>query len=84
MNTTSRYTEVLTADDVTPEVMALAWGIIEGWYASGDEKIDWEDVWDRMDGAHLEDDSLVDLGGQTDTPAMRRIQREMRRIIREG
>lgn len=78
------YTTIVTAEDVTEEVLEMAWSVIEGWYQGGDRKIDWESVWDRMDGYVMKDGSEIDMGGEVDTPAMRKIQREIRKMIREG
>lgn len=77
------YTQVIQAKDVTQEILDMAWSVIEGWYNSGDDRIDWDDVWDRLDGSSLDDGTFLDLGDQEDTPAMRKIQREMRKIINE-
>lgn len=76
------YTPVTEASQVTEEVMQAARDIVEGWYNEG--RVDWENVWDRMDGTTLNDGSRLDLGGQTDTPAMRKIQRQIRKEFREG
>ena len=78
------YTTIVTAEDVTEEVLEMAWSVIEGWFGSGDKKIDWESVWDRLDGYVMKDGSEIDMGGEMDTPAMRKIQREIRKMIREG
>lgn len=78
------YTTIVTTEDVTQEVLDMAWSVIEGWFDSGDKKIDWESVWDRMEGYPLGDGTVVDMGGEFDSPAMRKIQREMRKIIRYG
>ena len=82
--TSGRWTEVVTKDDVTGEVFDLVWGVVEGWYDSGDRRIDWEDVFDRTDGARMNDGSLLDWGGEVDTPAMREVKRLVRKLIREG
>ena len=82
MNTEVTYTEVTAATHVTDEVMDYARSIVEGWYNEG--RVDWEGVWDRMDGSRLNDGTTLDLGGQMDSPAMRKIQRQIRKEFREG
>lgn len=69
------------AADVTPEILALVEAVVEGWYREG--SIDWEDVWDRVDGTTLADDSYLDLGDDLDTPAMRKIQDHVRALRRD-
>lgn len=76
------YTTVTTAEQVTEEILSLTEGVIEGWYNDG--KVDWEDVWDRIEGSHLDDGTVLNLGNNTDTPAMRKIQRHIRQWLREG
>lgn len=70
---------VVTADDATDEILDLA----EEWadqYADGSGRVDWEQVWDRLDGMQP-DDTLwgLDFGAEYDTPAMKKIQREVRK-----
>ena len=68
-----RYTEVREAKDVTPEVMAIAEYATEFY----EDRIEWEDVWDRMDGSTLADGSVLDMGGSSDSAAMRTIKRRI-------
>ncbi len=72
------WTDVIEAGQVTDEVMNAARSIADGWYPEG--SIDWEDVWDRVDGASLDDGSRVHLGDSTATPAFKLIKRT---ILRE-
>ena len=76
------YTTISVVADVTEEVLSTARDIVEGWYNNG--RVDWENVWDRMDGSRMDDGTTLDMGGQTDTPAMRKIQRTIRKEFREG
>lgn len=71
-----KYTEVTAAAQATDEIQEIADDVIEGWYNDG--PIDWADVWDRMDGTRLDDGTYLDLGTQSDSPAMRKIQRKVR------
>lgn len=80
--TDHKYTTVTAAADVTPEVMDYARSVVEGWYNDG--RIDWENVWERMDGTTLNDGTQLDLGTEIDSPAMRKIQRTIRKEFREG
>ncbi|MFI7083816.1 hypothetical protein ACIBUR_09440 [Streptomyces anulatus] len=68
--------EVRTTEDVTPEIIELVQGIVEGWYNEG--RIDWEDVWDRMDKSVLGDGRGIDMGDDLAAPALRKIQKEIR------
>lgn len=72
----SEYTTVTKAEDVTDEVFEIATYAVDGWYSDG--SIDWEDVWNRMDGSLLADHTRLDMGTGNDSPAMRKIQRRIR------
>ncbi|MGW3274498.1 hypothetical protein ACWDFH_23960 [Streptomyces kronopolitis] len=67
--------EVRSTKDVTNEVLKIVKGIVEGWYNSG--SVDWEDVWDRMEKSQLDDGRGVDMGTDLDSPAIRKIKREI-------
>ena len=73
---------IVTAADVTDEIIEQAVEITDGWYADG--PIDWDDVWDRLERSRLADGRGIDLGNDQDTPAMRKIRREIRKRRREG
>lgn len=73
---------IVEAEDVTDEVIEIVQDIIEGWYNEG--PIDWEDVWDRMDKVVLDDGRGIDLGDSLDSPAMRKIKREIRKWRSQG
>jgi DNA-binding PadR family transcriptional regulator len=73
---------IVEADDVTEEVLEVVQGIVEGWYDDG--PIDWEDVWDRMEKTRLKDDRGIDMGEDLDTPAIRKIKREIRKWRAQG
>lgn len=76
-----KYTTLRTADDVTDEIKKLALDIADGWYA--DTRIEWDDVWDRMDGRELEDGTYLDLP-ELDNPAMRAIKSYVRNDRKAG
>jgi hypothetical protein len=74
-------TQVITTDDVTESILRIAEQVFEDWF-DFDEPIDWDDdsygFWTRME------DHDIDLGEQLDTPAMRKIQRHIRKYRKEG
>lgn len=67
---------IVNAEDVTPEILEVAENIVDGWYQTG--PIDWENVWERMENQD------IDLGSDLDSPAMRKIQRHIRKIRKEA
>jgi hypothetical protein len=70
-----QYTEIRSVQDVTDEIVGIVWGKVEGWYDG--KRIDWEDVWDRADGALLDDGTYLDLGDALDSPALSEIQKRI-------
>lgn len=79
MSNDKRYTTVNNANDITPEIMSIAE------YATDffDDRIEWEDVWDRMDGSVLADGSILDMGSSTNSAAMRTIKRRINAARRD-
>lgn len=75
------YATMRKAEDATDEIKAFALEVVDGWYA--DERIDWDDVWDRMDGRELDDGTYLDLP-ETDNPAMRAIKKHVRDARKAG
>jgi hypothetical protein len=69
--------DVRTAEDVTDEVLEIVQGIVEGWYDEG--RIDWEDVWDRMEKSVLDDGRGIDMGEDLGSPAIKKIKSEIRK-----
>jgi hypothetical protein len=67
---------------VTDEVVGLAYDIVEGWYPEG--SIDWEDVWDRLDGSELEDGTTLDLGTDLLSPELKQLKRDVQKRRRES
>lgn len=76
---------VVSAKDVTEEVLKHAEDVEEGWFSDA-KQIDWEDFWDRLDGYTLDEHEgrEIDLGTETDSPAMRKIVKHIQKIRREG
>lgn len=75
------YTKVTEASEVTEEILTVA-EATEEWF--GDDQIDWDDFWDRMDGYILTDGTRLDLGGSNDSPAMRKIKKHIRNLRKAG
>lgn len=76
------YTTIVETKDVTDEVLDLAESYAEGFYVNRGERVDWNDLMDRLDGLELDDRTRIDLGNEYDTPAWRKIQRETRKRLR--
>lgn len=74
--------KVETAEDVTDEILEIVKGIVEGWYDEG--RIEWDDVWDRMERTYLDDGRGIDMGEDLDSPAIRKIKREIRKWRSQG
>lgn len=80
--TDREWTPILTADDVTEEVLLITVEITEGWYAEG--KIDWENVWDRMDGSLLDDNTKINMGTDLNSSAQKFIKKYIRDLRKNG
>lgn len=72
-----KYTRVHEGADITDEIIEIAQSVYAGWYGDG-QRIDWEDLIDRVDGAELSDGTRLDLGNSMDSPAIKKIKREIR------
>ena len=72
---------IIEADQVTAEILQLAYSIVDGWYSDG-TRIDWEDFLYRMDSSELDDGSRIDLGNSMLSPAIRKIKSEVRKYRR--
>lgn len=70
-----------TAEDVTDELVQQAVEIVDGWYNEG--RIDWENVWDRMEKQTLEDGRGIDLGDDLGSPALVALKRRVREARRD-
>lgn len=71
------YVEVVTVEQVTDEILTAAEDIHNGWYAS-ETRVDWTDLWDRLDGTTLDSGAIVDLGGDMGSPAILRIKKHIK------
>lgn len=74
MNT---WTEVITAEEVTAQVLDAAEEIYDGWFAD-EERIDWHDFLDRLERMFF-----YDLGSSTESDAIKAIKKHVRKIKRE-
>lgn len=79
--TDETYTRMVEASEVTDEVLEYAVEEADSRYPSP-ERIDWEDVLDRLDGTRLNDDTRLDLGNSYDSPAIRKIKKHVRDVRR--
>ncbi len=67
---------VVEVEDVTPEILAEACEVFDGWFARSG-RIDWTDFFDRLEDrcSELADGTRLDLGNDMNSPAVRRIKR---------
>ena len=80
-----KSTEITVASDVTEEILELASGVSDDWFGNTDEPVDWESFWDRLDRTEIPSTGReIDMGSEFDTPAMRKIQKYVRRIRADG
>lgn len=73
---TDKWTDLQNADGVTEEILDAVEGVVDGWYSTG--RIDWEDVWDRVEGTRLDDGTKLTFS-ELDSPAQRKIKRTIRK-----
>ncbi|MFJ4902921.1 hypothetical protein [Streptomyces sp. NPDC088727] len=70
-----RFTNPVSTDDVTEEMVEIVSDIVNGWYAEG--RIDWDDVWDRAEDSVLADGSRLDLSTpDLSLPPFKKLKRE--------
>lgn len=83
MNTKPKvWLTVTEADQVTPEILAAAEHICEGWYA--DDRIDWENFLERLEECPLGSGESLDLGGKLTSPAIEAIKVHIRKYRSQG
>jgi hypothetical protein len=72
-----------SAADVTDTILEFAVETADLYFPEG--KIEWEDVWDRMEGnLILANGSTLSMGNELDTPAMLKIKRYVNKVRRES
>lgn len=79
-----RWTPIVSAADVTEEILTMAEDAAEGYALDDSGRIDWECAIDRLDGLELRDGSRIDLGSSIDSPAIRKIKREVRKRLADN
>lgn len=77
MSKDKRFTTVIASEDVTPEILAVVEGIVDGWYPTG--RIDYQDLLDRVERTTLDNGTWLDLGGDMLSPAIKRIKAHVRK-----
>lgn len=78
--TEPRFHTLREIQSATDEVLALVVDVTDGWHAN--TAIVWEEVWDRLDNAELEDGSRLSIP-ELDNPAIRKIKRHVRDLRRQ-
>ena len=76
---TEEFSLMVEASDVTPEILEAAEEASE-WFA--DERMDWDEFLDRLDGCPLNDGSHLDVGPSTESPAINKIKKHIREVRR--
>lgn len=71
----SEWIEIRTAEDVTPAHISEAADMREGLY--GGSPLSWSEVIDKLEGYR------EDWGSDMESPAIKHLQREVRRVLRE-
>ena len=72
------YVVITRAEQVTPEMVEWVVEEVDLLYPG---RIDWEDVWDCLEGPVFKGGVYLEWG-DNDTPAMRKVQREVRKARR--
>lgn len=78
-----KWSEIRSAEDVTDEILHIAESTYDDWFAD-DDRVDWEEFVDRMDGTHLQDDTRLSMGNQMDSPAITMIKKHVREYRRNA
>jgi hypothetical protein len=73
---TDTWTDLQDVADVTEEILSAVESVIDGWYSTG--RIDWEDVWDRVEGTRLANGTRLTFS-ELDSPAQRKIKRQVKK-----
>lgn len=68
----AEWTEVKSVEDITDEIAAMVRGVVEGWYPTG--RIDWGNVWDRIERYPLDDGTKLSLPGDLASPVFKRLK----------
>lgn len=71
---TGKLTSPVTAADVTEEMIKEAVEIANGWHQN-EYHIDWERLFERLEGMELADGTELDLGSDWLSPALAKLKR---------
>jgi len=71
------WTEPETAADLTEEMLAALRDSLE--WQDNAPRVDWDEVWDRLDGTRLVDGTRLSLPTDTSSPVYRRLTSEGRK-----
>jgi hypothetical protein len=72
--------KIESVSDVTDEIVMYAVDIVDGWYSEG--RVDWPDVWDRLDGSELDSGDVLDLGEDLLSPGLVALKNAVKRVRR--
>jgi hypothetical protein len=76
------FTPIRDVKDITPAIVDMVVEILSGWYPEG--KIDWDDVWDRMEDMPMENGSHLDLGCNKQSLALKALKGRATKQFKEG
>jgi hypothetical protein len=71
------WTEPEAAADLTDEILAAMRESLE--WQDNQPRVDWDQVWDRMEGTRLADGTRLSLPTDTSSPVYRRLMAEGRK-----
>jgi len=69
--------DVVEATHVDDGFLDMVREVTDSWFPDG--PIDWERVWERVEGYTFDDGRYVCMGDEMDSPAMRKIKRVIRK-----
>lgn len=80
---TDNFTTVVDREQLTEEILDAAVEVYVGWF-SDQERIDWSEFIDRLDGSPLDDGTMLDLGCDLTSGAITAIKEHIRRYRKEA
>lgn len=80
--TTITYAYIVEESDLTEEILRAAEDVHDAYFAD-DKRVDWEDLWDRLDGYRLDDNTRLDLPDQLDSPVFTALKKHLKQHRRE-
>lgn len=76
------YTYIVQESDLTEEILRAAEDVHDGYFAD-ERRVDWEELWDRLDGYYLEDQSRIDLPSDLESPVFAALKKHLKHHRRE-